>query len=160
MEAVQLTFRRTPSPKLIRECNLILTPKYSFTEISCEAENLLSRNCESNVFAALYGRTLLQMAALKHLKSQLFTHIDHLLLFKAFSPNIRLRLYVSQTQIPVEPGRELNCYKSPVCSSTTLRPPTISIRSGTARLVDRASNYQRLLQKLMISHRRNSGNIS
>ena len=52
------------------------------------------------------------MAALKHLKSQLFTHIDHLLLFKAFSPNIRLRLYVSQIQIPVEPGRELNCYKS------------------------------------------------
>ena len=148
------------SPKLIRECNLILTPKYSSVEISCEAKNLSSRNCESNVFAALYGRTLLQMAALKHLKSQLFTHIDHLLLFKAFSPNIRLRLYVSQIQIPVEPGRELNCYKSPVCSSTTLRPPTISIRSGTARLVDRASNYQRLLQKLMISHRRNSGNIS
>ena len=69
--------------------------------------------CESDVFAALYGTALLRMAALKHLKSKVFTRIQHLLVFKAFSPNILLlRLYVSQIQIPLEPGRELNCYKS------------------------------------------------
>ena len=97
------------------------------------------------------ARLCVQMAPLKHLKSKVSTRIHHLLVFKAFSPNILLRLYLSQIQIPLEPRRELNCYKSARLFEqryTAVR--TISIRSGTARLVDRASNYQRLLQKLMI----------
>ena len=110
VEAVQLKFRRTQSPKLIWGCNLISTPMSSI-EISCEPKYLSSWNHGSDVFVALYDTTLLQMAVLKHLKSKVFTHLHHLLLFKAFSPNI-LRLYVSQIQIPVELGRELNCYKS------------------------------------------------